>query len=310
MAFDTLEISSYKLNDSNTAQQDLQRFYEIEKDWLAYLYKEAKVCNDCWNIYSKQEVYWHHPDWKQLDVSALEKKYGSDFTTPCCNTDSKDYREHRQIKAIENRMKNREQSWNNQSPVESYCVVLKDQVEWIIWLCYGNVNTLENIYNMELDYHFTREIFTHEHIKKYSDDQLFITISWVFVFQRYMNNPRLWIQILNQLLWSFAETVDDKYLDSIWIFETEVGTATRQINARMWWILCDLHKQPEKYFVNQRLVNSDLCIHPNATQSYRTLANKGIQINKTYRNPLQIENDTWWISSHTEIIWKKIHNCA
>ncbi len=270
------ELTIEKFNITNLTKSDLQNFYHIEKDSLAYFYNELKVCDCCWQIYNKKDVYGNSDNWQNLPVHELEKKYWSDFITPCCWSSSTDYRDESKIYDIQERLWKQVFSIlnNNQAEVpivESYCTVVKNNVNQVVWFCYGYIDNLENIYHKELWFHFTEDILEHPLLKNKRNTP-FIAIWWGFMYQEYMKKSRESIELLFKLFREFCGNIDEKHLDTCSIFEWKNQSASFNIFKKLGAIQLDTHKTPEKYLIEkeniQLLHQSDLFIHPNMARNY------------------------------------------
>ncbi len=274
MGSQKLSIEKYDISKLN--QKDLQTFYNIEKDSLAYFYNELKICDWCGTIYDKKDVYWQYFDWKVLSVKELENKYWSKFETPCCNSGSHDYRDENKVYDIQLRL------WNkvldiidtpeevDEWPIESYCTVVKNEINEIVGFCYGYVDTLDKIYDRELSFHFTKEVLKHPTIKTLNEDN-FMTIWWAFILQQYMNQWREAIALLYNLRSWYANNVKNEHQNLTWIFEAKEKTASYKIFCKQWAKPLNL-KEHEKYIIQskevQLLNHSDLFIHPFLIHNY------------------------------------------
>jgi hypothetical protein len=86
-----------------------------------------------------------------------------------------------------------------------------------------------------------------------------------------LQQPKLAILLLKQILGEVAHAVDDKYIRAVWIFEAIVGSATQNINQKSWWEFLELHTNVKKYYTNPKFQDCDIAIHHETVPSCRKL---------------------------------------
>lgn len=263
-----------QIDVDNVESSTLEAIHAAEADGIGTLYKNCWVCcgSDCENIFSKDELFWNVPNYKDKRVVDLFQT--ETVLSPCCQAPVKAYRGKDKIDVIQERLsRNVERALETpENPIDSFCVVIQHQTDGIIGMSYGNItNSLEYLYEKELAYHFTKEVLNHPKFQNVKDCPYFLTLSWTFILEKYLQQPKLAILLLKQILWEVAHAVDDKYIEAVGIFEAIVWSATQNINKKSWWDFLELHENISKYYTKPKFQDCDVAVHHDTVPSCRSL---------------------------------------
>jgi hypothetical protein len=139
-------------------------------------------------------------------------------------------------------------------------------------MSYGNImDSLEKLYNSDLDSHFTSDLLKHPKILELMNTQYFLMLSWTFILEKYIQNPRAAISLLKNVLKNVALSIDDTYIDAVWIYENIVWSASQRINERAGGVSMWLYEEWNKYYTNPKFKNCDITIHHDTVRSCRKI---------------------------------------
>jgi hypothetical protein len=139
-------------------------------------------------------------------------------------------------------------------------------------MSYGNImDSLEKLYKSDLDSHFKPNLLIHPKFLELINTQYFLMLSWTFILEKYIQNPRAAISLLKNVLKNVALSIDDKYINAVGIYENIVWSASQRINERSGWVSMWLYKDWNKYYTNPKFKNCDITIHHNTVTSCREI---------------------------------------
>lgn len=263
----TINVSNTRFENIDTkkiSEKDLLKIHEIEQDmWAEWIWEYLK-CDWCWEIYSKNDIYWTLPwDIYVESVAKLEQISWIDITECKCCWDNvchiwwKDY-----INDIQERY----------SDNESFLTIIRNQVWDIVWFTDAYISDLDTIYRREFEHYYNeiwldkikdmiknilnweipREILMHSTTgieSKYSNIGLFLNL----IYELYKNIYNIW------------------YIDILGLYEASVWSTAHSLYYSVWaeriWInnwnidsnykLKNTHKESTSdIFVHKNIVTS------------------------------------------------------
>lgn len=271
------KFSFNSIDTSSITEQNLEDIYEAETDGIGTLYWNCGKCSHPWcnHIEDKHTIFSSiDENYKDYSVANLFERYGDKLKSSCHNESVIPYRWRDKIKIIKSRLSaNIDNIYENpNSPVESFCILIKNEIWKTIWMSYGNImDSLEKVYNSDLDSHFNSNLLEHPKFLELMNTPYFLMLSWTFILEKYIQNPRAAISLLKNVLKNVALSIDDKYIDSVGIYENIVWSASQRINERAGWVSMKLYEDWNKYYTNPKFENCDITIHHNTVTSCREI---------------------------------------
>lgn len=271
------KFSFDSIDTSNITSQNLEDIYQAETDGIGTLYGNCWICShpECNNIEDKHSIFSNiDENYKNHSVAELFDVHGEKLKSSCHNEILIPYRWRDKIELIQSRLSaNVDDICNNpNSPVDSFCILIKNEVWKTIWMSYGNImDSLEKLYKSDLDSHFKASLLIHPEFIKLMNTQYFLMLSWTFILEKYIQNPRSAISLLKNVLKNVALSIDDKYINAVWIYENIVWSASQRINERAGWVSMKLYEDWNKYYTNPKFKNCDITIHHNTVTSCREI---------------------------------------
>ena len=236
---------------------------KIEKDMWAYWIWEYVKCNNCWNIYSKNDIYKNIELNIRLEsVTKIEEILWWD-SIKClnCNWNTEFiYDIDNNILDIKNRLYNSK---------KSFISLLLNENDWEInWFLDWYIDSFENIFKREFESHywnlwikFTRE-FIEKKIWYLLENDLF-SFSSMWTNEKYKN-----FYILFQMIQNFFSSIPDEYNNILWITELDSWKSLNAIYSSMWaqkiWIWSN-----NQIINKNNNYNSDLFYHENVVLDYK-----------------------------------------
>lgn len=271
------KFSFESIDTKNISPQDLEDIYQAETDGIWTLYGNCSVCShpDCNKIQNKHDTFAHIDDnYKESSVAELFQKYWDIVKSACHNKTLEPYRGRDKIDMIQSRLMTNVDNIldTKNTPVESFCIMIRDEVWKTIWMSYWNItDSLEELYENDLASHFTRDILSHPKFKELINTPYFLMLSWTFILERCIQNPREAIYLLKNVLKNVALSIDDKFVEAVWIYENIVWSASQKINERAGWKSMKLYDEWDKYYTNPKFKDCDITIHHNTVTSCREI---------------------------------------
>ena len=271
------KFSFESIDISNLTSEDIEAIYQAETDGIGTLYGNCWVCSHskCNTIQDKHQTFANiDQNYKNFSVAQLFEKYGSQLKSACHNQAIIPYRGRDKIDIIQSRLCT---DVNNiyktpYSPVDSFCILIKSEIWKTIWMSYWNImDSLEWLYKSDLSSHFTPNILEHPKFLELKNSPYFLMLSWTFILEKFIQNPREAIYLLKNVLKNFAVNIDDKYINAVGIYENIVWSASQRINERAGWVSMWLYNHWDKYYTNPKFKNCDITIHYNTVDSCRKI---------------------------------------
>lgn len=205
----------------------LEKLFEIEQDMWARGIWEYLNCRKCHKIFSKSDMYdaqkvmWLDSDVRLETVMQIERVLWWVPFSPCCHTEMKHvYEKEIYISDMKKRYMRK----------ESFLTLAKKNQWEVIGFMDWYVASLEEIFDEELRFHFSRDTL-YEIMKEFWLDrkQKLLTVSSIWTDDK--NKSLLTIF---KLLKSFFDWLDDSYDDLSGLVESIVWSTTYCIFNIMW----------------------------------------------------------------------------
>lgn len=253
IAINTQKIES--IDTKKISEKDLNKIFELEQDMWAHWLWEYLVCNWCWEIYSKKDIFWHLNDdiyfetvWKIEKILWLK-------TVSCkvCWEET----EHMFWKNYINDILER------YNETDSYLTIYRDNTWEIRGFTDWYVSDLKSIFDREFKNYYS-DIWI-EKIKSFVKWALlwiipdkFLLCCSIWLEWKYRNN-----QVLFELYRLFHKNVVDTWNGNlIWIYEAVIWSRMQKLYSAFWaqqiWVsdkYIDLKQNTSKKY------KSDIFIH-------------------------------------------------
>lgn len=247
------------LNPRFIWRKDLVTITEIEQDMWAreeWLWEYAR-CNECWEIFSKEEIFWHlRKDLRILTVAKIEEAlWWEKPNCPICHWKAIPIFDRNQyIDEIRDRY-----SWS----VQSFLTVYRDSKWDIRWFIDWYVDWLDKIYRREFEHYYWKiwADWIKERIKRnlWIDLPNFILLVSAMWMDEWSKN----FSILYQLMRSFFNYIYQTRWDMLWMIESTLWSNTHAIYHAIWarrvWIPeieTDNKTRPSDIFVQENAVSA------------------------------------------------------
>lgn len=259
--------SPFEFVDPHTiSEATLDRIFEIEQDmWSRWIWEYVQ-CKSCETIFSKLDIYGDDgplplpSEIRSLTVMKIEEHLW--ISTPschCCWWETQHiYDKDEYLPAMRRRY------WRP----ESFLSLAYDDTDEIIWFMDWYLATLEEIFEDELKFHYSPELL--EELKRSYNmhrDQKFLTFASIGTDDK---NKSLLTTF--GLLDNFFQNMDQKYNDTLALFESIIGSSTYCIFKIMWANSMDLDDDSQftvPWSQNEEYP-TDLLIHPQMVSDYRS----------------------------------------
>lgn len=261
-AINTISIPSWieSLNPRLIWRKDLMTITEIEQDMWAredWLWEYVR-CDECWEIFSKEDIFWHlRRDLRILTVAKIEEAlWWKKPNCPICHWKTLPiFDRNEYIEEIRDRY-----SWS----VESFLTVYRDNNWAVRGFVDWYVDWFDKIYKREFNYYYWQiwEKWIAERISKnlwidLPNFILLVSAMWMDEWSRSLNT-------LYQLMKNFFNYIHQTRWDMLWMIESTLWSNTHAIYHAMWarkvWI-------PESE-TNNKARPSDIFVQENAVSAY------------------------------------------
>lgn len=253
---DYLTFESVKAK--NLSIEDVNKIYEIEQDmWAEWIWEYLK-CENCWEVYSKNDVFWDIVLEQYLEtVSELEKKVWNDkFDCLCCWNQTKHIWGKDYIEQIKERYNDK----------ESFLATVRSKTWEIIWFTDAYISDLDTIYKREFEHYYSeigldkiRDMIWVILNKSIPDRILMHSTTWIE--SKYSN-----LNIFFSLILEFYKYLESLwYKDILWICEASIWSTSHSLyhvaGARRIWSdkgkLKNTHKKSTSdIFVHENVISS------------------------------------------------------
>lgn len=245
-------------------QSQYKRLNEVTQDMWAEGIWEFVQCNCCQKMMSKQDIFWHlKKEIYDETVESIMNLLGID-KIPCidCQWDTKFIYGKEHVNNIKERLMESQ---------DSFLVVCENQKWEIVWYEEWYIDTIENIFQRELAYHYS-EIGIEE-IKKRIDTILgytpetMLVLSSIGLLQKYVSFFTLF-----EILKNFALTIPEKYNSVPGITELDKNNNLNMVSEVIGSISLWIHDDP---ILKNKITNtgnwyqSNLTLVPEAWERYK-----------------------------------------
>ncbi len=239
---------------NNLSIKDITEIAEVEKDMWSYWIGEYVRCKNCWNIHSKNDIYWHlEYEIKIESVTKIENILSLD-SIRCvdCNDETEFvYDINTNIETIKERY--------NES--ESYLSLARSNEGKIIWFCDGYIDNLETIYDRFFDFYYPKlwlnwlEKILNKELNNVIPNELLVWTA-VWTEEKYKS-----FYVFYNLMKSFFYSIDN--LKILWISDSVIWTNTEGVYSALW------AKRLGVTNFNIANYNTDIFIHENVVSDYQ-----------------------------------------
>lgn len=247
------------VNPKNISETDLKKITEIEKDMWSYWIGEYVKCENCGEIHSKQDIFWHLSKDIYLEtVSKIENiLWLNRISCPNCNSDTEFiYDESDYINEIKER-------YNNS--INSFLTVFRDE-NWEIrafedWY----IDNFDNIFQREFEKYYSliwknRIIIEIEKILWWKIPEKILLCCSIWTEQKYSS-----FFIFYKMMYNFFSNISNMYNENIlWLYEAVVWWLPHSIyhicwTDRVWIPQNNLYEN----VINNGNLKSDIFVHNN-----------------------------------------------
>ncbi len=255
-------LSSDKFGEIKS--KDFTRLVEVEQDTWARdesLWEYVK-CNHCWEILSKEDVYWHLlSDIRLRTVSEIEVLLWLDNINcvKCWWDTEKVFWEWYEQSVIERHNNNR-----------SNISVFRDKDWEIRWFIDWYFDTFENIYLREFEYYYwniwiDKLVQLMEAKLWYKLPDMIFMCSALCIDERYKS-----MYVIYNLMRVFFNFVHENFWEVLWIYESSLWTSTHSLYEISWgvpiWVNeCWLSREIEN---TKKWHKSDIFVHEDIAWSF------------------------------------------
>lgn len=251
------EIIIESVDPKKLTKNELIQISWVEKDMWAYWIWEYVKCKNCWEIHSKNDIYWHLENEIKIEsVTKIEELLGLD-SIECNNCQSNNtefiYDIDTNLEEINKRLFESD---------TSYISLCKNKTNDIIWVMDWYTTNFTNIYQREFDYRYKN--IWEKNMKDFIELQLWkklenilLTFSTFWTYEKYRS-----LNILFKLFKNFIDNINNEDINKKLIVELDYNSTIHWLYHALWiseiWFLWN------KNLINRwKKYNSDIFIHNN-----------------------------------------------
>ena len=246
-------------NTQSLNEEDIIKIAEIEQDGWAHGIWEYRKCDDCWHIHSKQDVYWDVP--RGVYTNTVKKIYTllwkPEVLCQLCQWNTSEIYWENYIESIQKRYKNQ----------TSFLTTYRNSSHTIQGFLDWYMADFETIYKNEFEAYY-KEIWK-ENIKKRIEIILkqnipnpLLATSALCIHEKHKS-----LYIVYNLMKSFYSHIENNYWDTMWIYESNIGTNIHKIHMLTWWRPIWIENINNKN--TNKKYTSDIIIHENIWEASR-----------------------------------------
>jgi len=219
------KLYTTSVKTSNLTNWDILQLARIEKDLWAYWIWEYVKCNNCWQINSKNDIFWEKfHDLRKESVTRLEELIWDSIKCKNCNSDKTFfiYDEYEYSNDIKERL------FESKASFISLLYQDKELVGFMDWY----IEEIGKIYQREFIFHYWEEWFIEfkNNLKKLGKLDDLMVIAWAGTLEKYIN---LWN--LLKLIDQYSIVVDKRFYKNTWIIELDEWSSVHWIFHSLWF---------------------------------------------------------------------------
>ena len=265
-----LKNSYESINPWEVTEEALNKLFEIEQDmWARWIWEYIK-CDSCSKIYSKKMIYgdgWvlELPKAVQLETVSHIERVLFHWKLPSCTCC---WGETRHVYERDEYLPEMRKRYDRR---ESFLTVAKNPDDQIIWFMDAYVSSLDEIYQDEFQQHFS-SLLLDEIYQRY----------WFHPSKKFMTFASLWTDDKNKslltilsLIRAFFASMDEKYDEMPWIFESIIGSSTYCIFSLMWADKMKVNKRQEFLleWTRNDSIQTDILLQSKVVEKYKSRFN-------------------------------------
>jgi len=219
------KLYTTSVKTSNLTNWDILQLARIEKDLWAYWIWEYVKCDNCWQINSKNDIFWEKfHDLRKESVTRLEELIWDSIKCKNCNSDKTFfiYDEYEYSNDIKERL------FESKASFISLLYQDKELVGFMDWY----IEEIGKIYQREFIFHYWEEWFIEfkNNLKKLGKLDDLMVIAWAGTLEKYIN---LWN--LLKLIDQYSIVVDKRFYKNTWIIELDEWSSVHWIFHSLWF---------------------------------------------------------------------------
>lgn len=230
------------LSTKNISKKDLENIAELEQDMWArndWLWEYVQ-CLECWQIHSKEDIFWHlSNDIKMKNVAKIKSILNNDIYCNCWWKTSEIYNKEEYIDEIYNRYTKSKQN---------FLTVMRDEKNEIIWFIDYYINDFKTIYNREFKNYYDdiwmkniENMIEKNNNIKLPEDIMFCGAMWI--------SQEKWnlFSIIDMLRVHNEKISQMWFWNMFWLYESVITKPIHAIYKIAWWKELWITKDRELY---------------------------------------------------------------